>query len=94
MWAATGGGLRGHGWAADDFLGVRLPRIAGSSQAEAIEACARAALGGECTELEMNGMPERVEAVNGRFRAITAPGEGTVIEAKLPLNDPPERWKP
>ena len=44
MRAATGGGVRGHGWAADDFLGVRrLPRIAGSSQTEAIEACARAA---------------------------------------------------
>jgi PAS domain S-box-containing protein len=55
MWAATGGGLRGHGWAAEDFVGLRLPEIAGSSQAEAIEACARAALGGECTELEMNG---------------------------------------
>lgn len=55
MWAATGGGLRGHGWAAEDFVGLRLPEIAGSSQAEAIGACARAALGGECTELEMQG---------------------------------------
>jgi CheY-like chemotaxis protein len=50
-----GGGLHDHGWTADDFLGLRLPQIAGSIQAEAIEACARAALGGECTELEMNG---------------------------------------
>ncbi|HEX2156048.1 MAG TPA: PAS domain-containing protein [Actinomycetes bacterium] len=55
MWAATGGGLRGHGWSTQDFVGLRLPEIAGSSRAEAIEACARAALGGECTELEMNG---------------------------------------
>jgi PAS domain S-box-containing protein len=55
MWAATGGGLRGHGWTRQDFLGLTLPEIAGSSQAEAIEACARAALGGLCTELEMNG---------------------------------------
>jgi PAS domain S-box-containing protein len=55
LWAATGGGLRGHGWGPEDFLGLRLPEIAGSSQPEAIEACARAALGGECTELEMNG---------------------------------------
>ena len=55
MWAATGGGLRGHGWTAEDFVGRELPRIAGSSQAEAVEACARAALGGLCTELEMNG---------------------------------------
>ena len=55
MWAATGGGLRGHGWTAEDFVGRELPRIAGSSQAGAVEACARAALGGLCTELEMNG---------------------------------------
>ena len=39
-------------------------------------------------------MRERVEALNGRFQVMTAPGEGTVIEAKLPLNDPPERWEP
>jgi PAS domain S-box-containing protein len=58
MWAATGGGLRGHGWTAADFVGRELPRIAGSSQAEAVEACARAALGGLCTELEMNGYEE------------------------------------
>jgi PAS domain S-box-containing protein len=58
MWAATGGGLRGHGWTAEDFVGRELPRIAGSSQAEAVEACARAALGGLCTELEMNGYEE------------------------------------
>jgi PAS domain S-box-containing protein len=55
MWAATGGGLRGHGWTAEDFVGLKLPRIAGSSQTEAVEACARAALGGRCTELEMTG---------------------------------------
>ena len=55
LWAATGGGLRGHGWGPEDFVGLRLPEIAGSSQPEAIEACARAALGGECTELEING---------------------------------------
>ena len=38
-------------------------------------------------------MRERVEALNGRFRVITATGEGTVIEARLPLTDP-ERWEP
>jgi signal transduction histidine kinase len=35
---------------------------------------------------------ERVEALGGRFRVTTAPGRGTVIEARLPLTDPTERW--
>jgi len=34
----------------------------------------------------------RVEALGGRFRVATAPGQGTVIEARLPLTDPAERW--
>ena len=38
-------------------------------------------------------MRERVEALGGRFQVITAPGEGTVVEAKLPLTDPIERWE-
>ena len=38
-------------------------------------------------------MREQVEALNGRVRVVTTPGEGTVIEAKLPLTDP-ERWEP
>jgi PAS domain S-box-containing protein len=33
---------------------------------------------------------ERVEALGGRFRVTTAPGEGTVVEAPLPLSDPTE----
>jgi signal transduction histidine kinase len=37
-------------------------------------------------------MRERVEALGGRFRVTTAPGRGTVIEARLPLTDPTERW--
>jgi PAS domain S-box-containing protein len=55
LWAATGGGLRGNGWTPEHFVGLRLPQIAGSDRAGPIEACARAALGGECTELEMPG---------------------------------------
>jgi PAS domain S-box-containing protein len=35
-------------------------------------------------------MRERVEALGGRFRVLTAPGEGTVVEARLPLTDPTE----
>jgi two-component system sensor histidine kinase UhpB len=37
-------------------------------------------------------MRERVEALGGRFRVTTAPGEGTVVEARLPLTDQAERW--
>jgi PAS domain S-box-containing protein len=35
-------------------------------------------------------MRERVEALGGRFRVVTAPGQGTVVEARLPLTDPTE----
>jgi hypothetical protein len=35
-------------------------------------------------------MRERVEALGGRFRMTTAPGQGTVVEARLPLTDPTE----
>jgi PAS domain S-box-containing protein len=37
-------------------------------------------------------MRERVEALGGRFRVTTAPGQGTVVEARLPLTDPTEGW--
>jgi signal transduction histidine kinase len=30
-------------------------------------------------------MRERVESLGGRFRVTTAPGQGTVVEASLPL---------
>jgi PAS domain S-box-containing protein len=33
-------------------------------------------------------MRERVEALGGHFWVTTAPGQGTVVEAKLPLTDP------
>jgi signal transduction histidine kinase len=37
-------------------------------------------------------MRERVEALGGRFRVTTAPGQGTVVEAKVPLSDPTGGW--
>jgi hypothetical protein len=40
----------------------------------------------------LGAMRERVEALGGRFRVTTAPSQGTVIEARLPLTDPTERW--
>ena len=39
-------------------------------------------------------MRERVEALGGRFTVTTAPGEGTVVEAELPLTDPAEGQGP
>jgi signal transduction histidine kinase len=33
-------------------------------------------------------MRDRVEFVNGRFSLRSAPGEGTVVEAEIPLPDP------
>jgi signal transduction histidine kinase len=35
-------------------------------------------------------MRERVGALGGRFRVTTAPGQGAVVEAKLPLTVPTE----
>jgi PAS domain S-box-containing protein len=55
IWAAAGGGLRACGWTTEDFVGLTLPEIAGSSQAEAIRARCLAALAGECTELGFPG---------------------------------------
>jgi signal transduction histidine kinase len=45
---------------------------------------------GDIAHFGLIAMRERVEALGGRFRVITAPGEGTVVEAKLPLTDPTE----
>jgi signal transduction histidine kinase len=36
----------------------------------------------------VRAMRDRVEFVNGRFSLRSAPGEGTVVEAEIPLPDP------
>jgi PAS domain S-box-containing protein len=46
---------------------------------------------GDIAHFGLIAMRERVEALGGRFRVTTAPGEGTVVEARLPLTDPAER---
>jgi two-component system sensor histidine kinase NreB len=33
------------------------------------------------------GMRERVESVNGEFKLVTAPGEGTKVEVIMPLEN-------
>jgi PAS domain S-box-containing protein len=55
LWAATGGGLRGNGWTPENFVGLRLPGPPGPPRAGPLASRPRAALGGECTELEMPG---------------------------------------
>jgi PAS domain S-box-containing protein len=62
MWAATGGALRARGWTSEDFIGLTVPQIAGSTRAEDIRACCEAALAGERTQLEMAGYdpPDRL----------------------------------
>ena len=45
---------------------------------------------GDIAHFGLIAMRERVEALGGRFRVTTAPGEGTVVEARLPLTDPAE----
>jgi PAS domain S-box-containing protein len=43
---------------------------------------------GDVAHFGLIAMRERVEALGGRFRVTTAPGQGTVVEAKVPLTDP------
>jgi PAS domain S-box-containing protein len=45
---------------------------------------------GDIAHFGLIAMRERVEALGGRFRVTTAPGRGTVVEARLPLTDPTE----
>jgi PAS domain S-box-containing protein len=48
---------------------------------------------GDIAHFGLIAMRERVEALGGRFRVTTAPRQGTVVEARLPLTDPAEwRW--
>jgi PAS domain S-box-containing protein len=47
---------------------------------------------GDIAHFGLIAMRERVEALGGRFRVTTAPGQGTVVEARLPLTDPAE-WR-
>jgi signal transduction histidine kinase len=48
---------------------------------------------GDIAHFGLIAMRERVEALGGGFRVTTAPGQGTVVEARLPLTDPAEwRW--
>ena len=62
IWAATGGGIRAHGWTSEEFIGMTVPEIAGATRFEDIRDCCLAALAGERTQLEMAGYdpPDRL----------------------------------
>jgi PAS fold len=77
MWAATGGGIRARGWTSEEFIGVTVPQIAGTTRAEDIRACCEAALAGERSQLEMAGYdpPDRLWPLTF-----------------VPLTEPTERW--
>jgi signal transduction histidine kinase len=47
---------------------------------------------GDIAHFGLIAMRERVEALGGRFQVTTAPGRGTVVEARVPLRDRLERW--
>jgi PAS domain S-box-containing protein len=55
MWAATGGALRARGWTPEQFIGLTVPEIVGSTRAGDIEAGCRAALAGDCAQMDMDG---------------------------------------
>jgi PAS domain S-box-containing protein len=55
VWAATGAALRARGWEPEEFIGLRLPEMAGGREATAVEARCRAALAGQYRQLEMAG---------------------------------------
>jgi PAS domain S-box-containing protein len=55
MWAATGGGLSARGWTPEEFVGLTVPELVGSTRAEDIDACCRTALAGKTAQLDLDG---------------------------------------
>jgi PAS domain S-box-containing protein len=49
---------------------------------------------GDVANFGLIAMRERVEALGGRFQVTTAPNQGTVVEARVPLIDPVDAWEP
>jgi PAS domain S-box-containing protein len=47
---------------------------------------------GDVAHFGLIAMRERVEALGGRFEVTTAPGQGTVVEAGVPVSDPTDGW--
>ena len=81
MWAATGGGIRAQGWRSEEFIGVTVPEIAGTTRAEDIRACCEAALAGERSQLEMAGYdpPDRLWSLPFVPLDGDGPGGGMVL---------------
>ena len=55
IWSATGAALRAAGWGPEEFLGQRVPDVGRPDDAVIVEAYCRAALAGECRQLETTG---------------------------------------
>jgi len=72
MWAATGGAIRARGWTSEEFIGGC------GFDPDHVQVIA------DIAHFGLIAMRERVEALGGRFRVTTAPGQGTVVEARLP----------
>jgi two-component system sensor histidine kinase UhpB len=52
------------------------------------------AAGDEERGFGLRAMHDRVEFMNGRFSLRSAPGEGTTVEAEIPLDEPEKGNKP
>jgi PAS domain S-box-containing protein len=79
----------------DPVVETALFRVAQQTLANVVDhaKAAHVQVIGDIAHFGLIAMRERVEALGGRFRVTTAPGQGTVVEARLPLTDPAEwRW--
>jgi PAS domain S-box-containing protein len=76
MWAATGGALRARGWTPDQFIGLTVPEIVGSTRAEDIDACCRTALAGEIAQLDLDGYDDPSRLWSLHFVPLADAGNG------------------
>ena len=95
MWAATGGALRARGWTSEEPIGtdqdVSDRRLAADLHDGHVQSLAAIGFKLEQARLRLgaSGSPEADELLWQVTRdlsaEVTAPGQGTVVEARLPL---------
>ena len=84
--APLGGGDRGGMLLCRDVTEQRrAEELLRASQRQLAEAQRIAQVGSWEWDLETDALTVSDEALGGRFRVTTAPGQGTVVEARLPL---------